>query len=173
MESEQYAHEMQQKALAGRLRKSNDALRVQSEMVAKIQESLGKERICAPQGDYEALVHETPCHEIIESLRGTNIKRISVPEDYAELALSPQQLLSLAQATEKHFCGFENYLRHLYPKISALDIDICRLFLLGVNEKQASILLNRDYSTIMEHVRKMKKAFHIEKNLRDFIRGGY
>ena len=172
MESEQYAHEIQQKALAAKLRKSNDSLRVQSEMVAKLQESLEREQICAPQGDYEAFVHETPCHEIMESLKGTNIKRISVPEDYAELALSPQQLLSLAQATEKHFRGFESYLRHLYPKISAMDINICLLFLLGVNEKQASILLNRDYSTIMEHVRKMKKAFHIETNLRDFIRNG-
>lgn len=172
LESERYAHEIQQKALAGRLRKSNDLLRLQSEMAIKIQESMEKEKLCAPHGDYEALIQETPCHEIIESLEGTNIKRISVPNDYAELSLSPQQLLSLAKVTEKHFCGFESYLRNLYPKISALDIDICRLFLLGLNEKQASILLHRDYSTIMEHVRKMKKALRIEKNLRDFIRNG-
>ena len=173
LETERYTHKMQQAALSGRLRESNNSLRLQSEKMTQLQKTMSEEGQHAHyQGDYELFVQEEPCKEIIKSLEGTNIKRISVPEDYPELSLSSQQLLSLALATEKHFQGFEDYLRRLYPKISTIDLDICRLFLLGVNEKQASILLHRDYSTIMEHVRKMKKAFMTENSLRDFIKNG-
>ena len=173
LESERHSHKMQQAALAGRLRESNNSLRMQSEKMAELQNALSKEEVSVSYcGDYELFMQEDICKEIIKSLEGTFIKRISVPEDYPELILSAQQLLRLALATEKHFQGFEVYLRRSYPRISAMDLDICRLFLLGLNEKQASILLRRDYSTIMEHVRKMKKGFKTESNLRDFIKNG-
>lgn len=173
LESERHSHKMQQAALAGRLRESNNSLRMQSEKMAELQNSMSKGEDNVPyQGDYDAFTQEDICKEIMKSLEGTNIKRISVPEDYPELILSSQQLLRLATATEKHFHGFADYLRQLYPRISTMDLDICRLFLLGVNEKQASIFLRRDYSTIMEHVRKMKKAFKTEGNVRDFIKNG-
>lgn len=173
LESERHSHKMQQAALSGRLRESNNSLRLQSEKIIQLQKAMvDKEKFAPYYGDYELFVQEEPCKRIIKSLEGTNIKRISVPNDYPELILSSAQLLGLAMATEKHFQGFEDYLRRLYPRISALDLDICRLFLLGVNEKQASILLHRDYSTLMEHVRKMKRAFQTEGSLRDFIRNG-
>ena len=173
LEAERYKHKMQQAALASRLKNSNDSLRSQSKTIKELQKKIASKEDYQPYyGNFDAFALETPCKEITNSLSSTNIKRISAPNHYPELALSSEQLLGLASATEKHFPGFEDYLRHLYPRISSIDLDICRLFLLGVNEKQAAILLSRDYSTIMEHVRKLKKAFHTEKSLRVFIKTG-
>ncbi len=171
LEAESYAHSVKQKALAGRLKKSNDSLREQAKTIGNLRKAvLDIRQLNANKGDYESFLQEPVCKGIRESLDGKSIKRITIPEDYPDLGLDSQQLLLLATATEKHFKGFEQHLLQLFPKITPLELDICRLMLLGVNEKQVSILLRRDYSTIMEHVRKMKKAFGTEKNLVSFIR---
>lgn len=170
LETERHSHRMQQAALTGKLKKSHDSLRLQSEKVARLQEEIKKGQFIPCEANYEAFLQEIPCQEIIKSLEGTNIKRISVAEDYPGLSLTPQKLSHLAIVTENYYQGFADRLRSLYPKITAMDLDICRLLLLGVNEKQVSILLHRDYSTIMEHVRKIKKAFKTESNLGDYIR---
>ena len=171
LEAESYAHSVKQKALAGRLKKSNDSLREQAKTIGNFQKAvLDIRQLNANKGDYESFLQEPVCKGIRESLDGKSIKRITTPEDYPDLGLDSQQLLLLATATEKHFKGFEQHLLQLFPKITPLELDICRLLLLGVNEKQVSILLRRDYSTIMGHVRKMKKAFGTEKSLVSFIR---
>ena len=171
LEAESYAHSVKQKALASRLKKSNDSLREQAKTIGNLQKAvLDIRQLNANKGDYESFLQEPVCKGIRESLDGKSIKRITTPEDYPDLGLDSQQLLLLAKATEKHFKGFEQHLLQLFPKITPLELDICRLLLLGVNEKQVSILLRRDYSTIMGHVRKMKKAFGTEKSLVSFIR---
>ncbi|MBR5378748.1 MAG: hypothetical protein IK135_06475 [Bacteroidales bacterium] len=171
LEAESYAHSVKQKALAGRLKKSNDSLREQAKTIGNLRKAvLDIRQPNANKGDYDSFLQEPVCKGIRESLDGKSIKRITIPEDYPDLGLDSQQLLLLATATEKHFKGFEQHLLQLFPKITPLELDICRLLLLGVNEKQVSILLRRDYSTIMEHVRKMKKAFGTEKSLVSFIR---
>ena len=114
--------------------------------------------------NYTTFMEESVCKDIIQSVRGENIKRLATPKDYPNLVLSDEQLQQLTFTVNHYFGPLEYHLEQHGIKASPIMVSLCHLFLLGIDEKQAAILLNRDYSSISRYVKKLKTAFETQEN---------
>ena len=114
---------------------------------------------------YTAFIEESVCQDIIRSVQGENIKRLATPKDYPDLVMSEEQLQQLAFMVNRYFGPFEYYLEQHGVKASPVMVSLCHLFLLGIDEKQAAILLDRDYSSVSRYVKKLKTAFGTQESL--------
>ena len=99
-----------------------------------------------------------------------NIKRSAKPSDYPELILSDSQLRQLALIVDRYFGSFESRLEQKGLSPNPILVGMCHLYLIGMNVKQAAILLNRDYSSIVRYEKKMKKVFNTQDNMGFFFR---
>ena len=132
---------------------------VLTEQIAKEQSLTTKRKL------FEQFLNETICQDIIHSINGKVIKRTTIPPDYQELILSDVQLQQLALVTNRYFGPFENRLEQCGIRQNPCLVNLCHLYLLGMNEKQAAILLNRDYSSIKRYEKKLKNGFKTQKDL--------
>ena len=170
IQEEQYAHEIRQAALSGRLKRSNEALRIQKKESSDLAKEVETHRKRKEWNSLEDFMNEDICQEIKVALQGKQIKREAKSGDYPELHLSDAQLQNLSIAVEKHFCGFEKTLTDLYPKINRNAMNQCLLYLLNIEDVQIASLLSCDYSTVKRRSSKLKEAFNTEKELRQYIR---
>ncbi|MBQ6771757.1 MAG: hypothetical protein IJP44_12370 [Bacteroidales bacterium] len=170
LESESYSHKMKQEAISGRLKKSNEALRLQKEETGKLLKALEASQRQAKWGHIDDLMSEEVCKEIMASLHGKQIKREAKSNAYPELHLSNSQLSLLTMAVEKHFSGFGKTLADRCPKISREELSQCLLYLLDLEDVQIAALLSCDYSTVKRRSSKLKKAFGTEKELSLYVR---
>ena len=167
---EQYANEMRIKAIGGRLRESNEALRLQIKETQSLQKQL-KDQLCQTRWNsmYDFL-KEDICQEIIASFKGKHIKREAKSNDYPELFLTESQLVQLSTTVEKNFSGFGKLLADMYPKIRQDELNQCMLYLVGMDDAQIAAILHCDYSTIKKRSSKLRKAFGTDKELKVFVR---
>ena len=170
IKKEQYAHEIKQKALSGRLKQSNEALRIQKKETNDLAKEMGIHLRRVGWNHLDDFMKESICHDILIALRGKQIKREAKSDAYPELHLSNAQLHDLSVAVEKHFCRFEKTLTDLYPKINRNAINQCLLYLLNLEDVQIAALLSCDYSTVKRRTTKLKETFNTEKEPRQFIR---
>ena len=168
--SERQAHKTQQAALSGRLKRSNEALRIQKEATENLLKELERHQKQSGWGQLEDFLEESICKEILTTLQGKEIKREAKHDDYPELHLSVSQLSQLNTAVENHFSGFGKKLADLCPRINCEELNQCQLYLLSLDDVQIAALLDRDYSTVKKRSTKLKKAFGTEKELAVFIR---
>ena len=119
---------------------------------------------------YAAFMEEPICQDIIQSVQGENIKRLATPKDYPNLVLSDEQLQQLAFTVNRYYDPIEYHLEQHGVKTSPIMVSLCHLFLLGMDEKQAAILLDRDYSSITRYVKKLKTAFETQESLTVYFR---
>ena len=137
----------------------------------KKNETLNKQIVeKQPLLNLECFLEESLCREILFSIQHTHIKRSSVPSDYPEHILSEARLQQLARIVNHYFGSFETRLEQQGIKPNPCLVNLCHLYLLGLNEKQISILLNRDYSTIKRYEKKLKKGFKTQRKLVGFFR---
>lgn len=110
---------------------------------------------------------EPICQEIVRSIQNENIKRMATPKDYPHHILSNAQLQQLTLTVNRYFGSFENYLgQRANPSL----VNLCHLYLLGIDEKRASILLNKDYSSIKRYEKKLKTIFQTQENMTSYLR---
>jgi len=119
---------------------------------------------------YAAFMEEPICQDIIQSVQGENIKRLATPKDYPNLVLSDEQLQQLAFTVNRYYGPIEYHLEQHGVKASPIMVSLCHLLLLGMDEKQAAILLDRDYSSITRYVKKLKTAFETQESLTVYFR---
>ena len=118
----------------------------------------------------EQFLSEPICQDIIHSVKGKNIKRSSVSLKYPEYALNESQLNELAMTVSRYFGPVENLLDHSGMNLNPTLLNQCRLYLLGLDEKQIAVLLNKDYSSVTRYENKLKKAFKTQKAMVTFLR---
>ena len=119
---------------------------------------------------YAAFLEEPICQVVVHSVQGENIKRLATPKDFPNLVLSDEQLQQLAITVNRYFGPFEYHLEQHGIKASPVMVSLCHLFLLSIDEKQAAILLDRDYSSISRYVKKLKTAFETQESLVVYFR---
>ena len=119
---------------------------------------------------YAAFLEEPICQDVVRSVQGENIKRLATPKDFPNLVLSDEQLQQLAITVNRYFGPFEYHLEQHGIKASPVMVSLCHLFLLSIDEKQAAILLDRDYSSISRYVKKLKTAFETQESLVVYFR---
>ena len=145
--NQQYSHMIQQAALSGRLRKSNEALRELKSQIKRQEDT--------PRPEGTATFAEEPvCRLIMERVKDGQFKSQMNYTFYKKYALNKEQLKALCEATDRHFEQFTVRLTKTYPNLTRTDLDYCCLYLLGLNEADISALMQRAYNTVNERSNK-------------------
>jgi len=152
-------HKMQQSALSGRLKQSNQEVRKLKEQIKRQENLVTKVEIA------ESFDQEPICRLILERVNDGQFKSKVNYLNYKDSALSKQQLLALRTAANQHFDQFTIRLKNAYPQLTNSDLDYCCLYLLGLNNAELAALMQRAYSTVNERDNKLKKVFGNENPL--------
>ena len=169
MESERQAHKMQQAALSGRLKRSNEELRdVSNQLEQMLAKTVSSEAELSD--DYKAFVN-TPISLYIGDLVHTQQFKSKMDYlIYKDKALSKEQLLALRDAAETNLPRFVSQIRKQFPKLTDNDMDYCYLFLLGLNEADISALMQRAYTTVCDRSRKISRIIGANDSLYHTLR---
>ena len=165
MEAERHAHKMQQAALTGKLRKSNETLR---ELKGQLQQQ-GNDAVSKPE-QANSFANEPICQLIMERVNEGQFKSQMDCTVYKDYALGKEQLMALREAADRHFNRFTSRLAQTYPSLTKGDLDYCCLYLLGLTDADISALMQRAYNTVSERSRKLKTIFDSEVALPITIR---
>ena len=168
LETERQTHKMQQAALAGRLKKSNEELR---DVSMQLEQTLAKAPSdSTPPDDYTSYVNAAICQYIVGVVHEQQFKSKMDYLVYKDSALSKEQLLSLHNAAEKHLPRFVSQIRKQFSRLTESDMDYCYLFLLGLSEADVSALMQRAYTTVCDRSRKISRILGANDSLYHTLR---
>jgi tetratricopeptide (TPR) repeat protein len=162
-------HRMQQAALSGRLKRSNEELR---DISKQLEQSLSKNALYESDAsnDYAAFINDPICKHIVGVVHTQQFKSKMDYLIYKDDALSKEQLLDLRNAVQKHLPRFVSQIRRQYPKLTDNDMDCCYLVLLGLNEADISALMQRAYTTVCDRSRKINRIIGANDSLYHTLR---
>ena len=168
LEETEQQHRMQQAALAGRLKKSNEELR---DVSMQLEQTLAKTPSdSTPPDDYTSYVNAAICQYIVGVVHEQQFKSKMDYLVYKDSALSKEQLLSLHNAAEKHLPRFVSQIRKQFSRLTESDMDYCYLFLLGLSEADVSALMQRAYTTVCDRSRKISRILGADDSLYHTLR---
>ena len=159
LEAERQTHRMEQAAIAGRLKRSNQELRELKGQIKHLDDLAAKTEAAASFNE------EPICRLIMERVNEGQFKAKIDSELYKDSALDKQQLLDLRLAVDRHFGQFTARLKKAYPELTNSDLDYCCLYLLGLTDADIAALMQRTYNTVFERNGKMRKIFGSETPL--------
>jgi len=165
LEAERQTHRMQQAAMSGRLKRSNQELRELKDQIKQKGDSVAKAETAA------SFDEEPICRLIMERVNEGQFKAKIDYILYKDSALDKQQLLDLRVAVDRHFGQFTVRLKKAYPELTNGDLDYCCLYLLGLTDADVSALMQRAYYTVSERSRKLKGVFGSDEPLSAMLRG--
>ena len=171
LETERQLHSIEQAALGGRLKKSNELLR----NVSKQRESdthAGLSASLKPdvQVDFDAFQNTSVCKLILDVVEEHNFKPQTNCLLYKKYALSKKQINALLSAADTHLGQFTSRIQKRYPALTNDDLKYCCLYLLGLEEADISALMQRAYSTVCERNRKIKRILGTDIELPTALR---
>ena len=158
LEAAHQAHRMEQAAISGRLKRSNEALR-------ELKDQLKQREDVAATGQAASFTEEPICQLIMQRVNEGLFKSKMDYVYYKEYALDKQQLLDLRMAADRHFGQFTTRLKKTYPELTKGDLDYCCLYLLGLTDADIAALMQKAYSTVSDRSRKLKTLFDKEDSL--------
>ena len=169
LEAAHQAHRMEQAALSGRLKRSNEKLR---DVSKQLEQSLAKNTLLETESpdDYSAFAKAPICLYIVRMVHEQGFKAKIDYLIYKESALSKEQLLALRDAAGKHLARFVTQIRAEFPNLTDSDMDYCYLFLLGLNEADISALMQRAYTTVCDRSRKISRIIGANDSLYQTLR---
>ena len=159
IEVERQTHRMEQAAISGRLKRSNQELRELKDQIKQLDDLATKTEVAASFNE------EPICRLIMERVHDGQFKSKIDCELYKSYALGKQQLLDLRMAADRHYDHFTLRLRNTYPKLTSIDIDYCCLYLLNLTYADVSALMQRAYNTVVERDDKIQKIMGTKKPL--------
>ena len=166
MEQERYAHRMEQTAMSGRLKRSNQELRELKDQMLRQNDTASK-----PDTQAASFAEESICRLIIERVNEGQFKSKVSYLDYSDYALSKEQITALREAADRHFGRFTIRLAKAYPDLTKSDLNYCCLYLLDLNDADIAALMQRAYNTVSDRSRKLKTLFGSEEPLSTILRG--
>jgi len=159
LEAERQIHRMEQAAIAGRLKRSNQELRELKDQIKQMDDLDAKTEVAA------SFDEEPICRLIMDRVNEGQFKSKIDYIIYKDAALDKQQLLDLRLAVDRHFGQFTARLKKAYPELTNSDLDYCCLYLLGLTDADIAALMQRTYNTVFERNGKMRKIFGSETPL--------
>ena len=153
LEAERQTHRMEQAAISGRLKRSNQEVRELKDQIKQMDDLAAKTETAA------SFDEEPICRLIMERVNEGQFKSKIDYINYKDSALDKQQLLDLRLAVDRHFRQFTVRLKKTYPELTNSDLDYCCLYLLGLNDADIAALMQRAYNTVVERDGKLKKIF--------------
>ena len=163
IETERHAHKMQQAALAGRLKRSNAALKEQ-EKTASFINALS---FTQQPNRVESYVEEPICQQILAVCNDkNNAFKSNVPVSaYSNIALTDAQKAQLKEAAMRHYGSLFKKLKLQYPELKEKDFLYCKLCLLGLDNIQIAVLTQLSYRTIWEREKRLQTLFHADDRI--------
>ena len=161
---QQQAHRMEQAALSGRLKRSNEKLR---DVSKQLEASLAKNSALESEApdDYSAFLNAPIGLYVVRLVHEGQFKAKIDYLIYKESALSKEQLLALRDAAKNHLPRFIMQIRQEFPSLTDSDMDYCYLILLGLNEADISALMQRAYTTVCDRSRKISRIIGANDSL--------
>jgi len=157
LEVERHSHKMQQAALAGRLKRSNSALKVvlKTTQEVTVPKDLQQQK---PVGNY---ADEAICRHILTVCNNKHnpIKSTVPVSAYTSIALDDAQKAQLKQAATRYYGELFEKLKKQHPELKDKDLFYCYLCLLGLDNVQIAVLLQHSSSTIWEREKRLQKIF--------------
>ena len=160
LEEERQSHRMEQAALSGRLKRSNETLR-------ELQDQVRQQNDTTPKSETQAatFAEEPICRLIMEWVNEGQFKSQMDCTVYKDYALGREQVTALREAADRHFNQFTSRLAKAYPDLTRGDLDYCCLYLLGLTDADIAALMQKAYPTVSHRARKMKAIFKNEAPL--------
>ena len=159
LEAERQTHRMEQAAISGRLKRSNQEVRELKDQIKQLDDLAAKTKVAA------SFDEEPICRLIMDRVNEGQFKSKIDYIIYKDSALDKQQLLDLRLAVDRHFGQFTARLKKAYPELTNSDLDYCCLYLLGLTDADIAALMQRTYNTVFERNGKMRKIFGSETPL--------
>ena len=159
IKAERQAHRMEQAAMSGRLKRSNQEVRELKDQIKQLDDLTAKTEIAA------SFDEEPICRLIMNRVNEGQFKSKIDYIIYKDSALDKQQLLDLRLAVDRHFSQFTIRLKKAYPELTNSDLDYCCLYLLGLTDADIAALMQRTYNTVFQRNGKMRKIFGSENPL--------
>lgn len=180
IKEEQYAHDVQQKALSGRLKKSNETLREALKQIEKHEDRLetnkhSRQKACIGREQYAAFIETPICQEILgrvdqmHSDKRTAIKTNSDISEYKAFALSATQLVVLSKTVDVFYPYLYPSLKKKHPDINQKDWRFCLLYLLQLDKMSISVMLQESYHTCRRYTLKLERVFQCKHGLTAFL----
>jgi hypothetical protein len=160
LEEERQSHRMEQAALSGRLKRSNETLRELQDQVRQQNETTPK-----PETQAASFAEEPICRLIMQRVNEGQFKSQMDCTVYKDFALGKGQVTALREAADRHFGQFTSRLAKAYPDLTRGDLDYCCLYLLGLSDADIAALMQKAYPTVSHRARKMKAIFKSEAPL--------
>ena len=162
--AERQAHKMQQAALSGRLKRSNEKLR---DVSKQLEQTLAKNSLFETESpdNYTAFLNDPISLYIVKLVHEGQFKSKMDYMIYKESALSKEQILVLRDAAEKYLKHFVFSIRKQFINLTDSDMDYCYLFLLGLSEADVSALMQRAYTTVCDRSRKISRIIGTNDSL--------
>lgn len=159
LESIRIAHEAEQEALRQSLSKQEERVDILEKALVQQRENAELRR--------EAFLKEDICRKINEGIRNIHITAREGTRE--NVALSKEDAVSLREAVLRHYANFETVLLSKNPKMSHGDLQLCQLYLLGLDERQIAVLLCKTYSAIKKRANALKESLGITDTLSVYI----
>ena len=170
IESERHAHKMNQAALAGRLKRSNAALKEYNNIIHNIKPP---SIVYQQNNAVEKYEDEPICQHILALCNDKkNPIKSTVPiAAYANIALDDAQKAQLKNAAIHHYGSMFEKLKQQHLELKEKDLQYCYLSLLGLDNVQIAVLLQNSISTIWERENRLKKILGSDNKISIFLYG--
>lgn len=106
--------------------------------------------------DYDKLLLEKICIELKQRFSKKDIITTNKSQTYANLAITKKEKHLLVEAVDICCPDYSRLLLESYHNLSALDLETCRFYLIGLTDQQLAVLLQKDYTTIWRRSNKLK-----------------
>jgi cytochrome b len=166
LEEERQSHRMEQAALSGRLKRSNETLRELQGQVRQQNDTAPK-----PETSAASFAEEPICRLIMERVNEGQFKSQMDCTVYKDYALGKEQVTALREAADLHYNQFTSRLAKAYPDLTRGDLDYCCLYLLGLSDADVAALMQKAYPTVSQRARKIKGIFGSEEPVSVVLRG--
>ena len=163
IEAERHTYQIQQAALAARLKQSNAALKEQSLSKAIIAQSTSLPQ----QTKATNYVDEPICQQILAACNNKNnpIKSTVPVSAYADIAITNAQIVQLKDVAMHHYGLLFEKLHNQFPELKKKDFLYCYLCLLGLDNVQISVVMQLSYRTIWEREKRLQHLFNKEDKI--------
>ena len=168
IQTERYEHEIQQAALAGRLKRSNVALKLYKRENRSIRPSADIAEKGADNYEEEPICRHlvSVCYDEKNPIKST------VPiSAYAPIALTNKQKMQLKDAAWRHYGRIFKVMEQQHPQLKEKDFIYCYLCLLGLDNIQIAALLQNSVSTIWEREKRLQRLFGCNDKIAILLQG--
>ncbi len=167
IEAERQTHKVQQAALAGRLKRSNGALK-------ELLKHNVKPNVYNPLQPKANTYEEEPVCQLILAVCNDEknaIKSTVAPSVYADIALTDAQKAELKRTALAHHASLFEMLKRQHPELKEKDFEYCYLCLLGLDNVQIAVMLQHSLSTIWNREKRLKKVLGSEDRVAISLHG--